>query len=193
MPVHLLNKKWRIVLSSLAFATLLHLSVYNQADAARAKFNEYQVKSVFLFNLAHFVFWPEESFSQPDSPFFITILGQDDFGKNLDEIIRNEKVGRHPIVLKRIKSLKEMGSTQILFIHRNTAKKIKNFAEQTIPANVLTVSDYPGFTAKGGAISLLVRKNRIILELNAATTQHSNYKISSKLLQVAKIVGKKSP
>ncbi len=191
MPVNLSNNL-RTILYSLAIAVLLYLSVCSQADATRVKFDEYQVKSVFLFNLTRFVFWPEESFSHPDSPFIITVLGKDDFRGNLEKIVKNEKVGQHPIALKRIRSLEELGPTQILFIHRNVAKTIENIGKQGIPEEVLTVSDYSGFTSKGGAISLLVHKNHIILELNVAATRHANYKISSKLLQIAKIVGGKS-
>lgn len=194
MPLFTLNKKLgQFFVHCMIFAVLWCTFICSPVQAARAQFNENQVKAIFLFNLANFVFWPEDSFTNPNDPFLITILGKDQFGKTLNDIIKNEKIGQHPIIIKRIKSIDALETTHILFIHRSLANDLEKIMAQVVPSKVLTVSDYPKFTAKGGAISLLVHKNRLILELNAAATHQTSFKISSKLLQIAKIVGKISP
>ena len=75
---------WR--LETLAFAC-------SAAWSATAP-SEYQVKAVFLFNFAHFVSWPADTFRRPDAPFVIGILGTDPFGSTLDDVVRGETIER---------------------------------------------------------------------------------------------------
>src|ERR1700758_4217756 len=66
---------------------------------------EYQVKAVFLFNLAQFVDWPSKAFADPAAPLIIGVLGEDPFGSYLDETLRGETVRNHPLVLQRYRRL----------------------------------------------------------------------------------------
>lgn len=171
------------------FATLLFPLWDGQAHA-RNKFDEYQVKLAFLFNLTHFVTWPEESFSSPESPFVIAILGEDPFGTNLDGIVSNEKINGHPVVIQRIDSIRNLQTAHLLYIDPRIDKDtIRSILRTEKRPGLLTVSDYQGFTSAGGAANLLVKNNRLILELNTSTTKFNRLKFSSKLLQLATIVG----
>lgn len=167
--------------------SVLHTSASTiVVSAAQTKFDEYQVKSVFLFNLAHFVFWPEESLKASDSKFTITVLGNDLFSENLEQITRNEKVGNRPIVIERISAVSELKPSHILFITSDLANKMSLILERANRLGILTVSDYPGFLAKGGAVNLRIHKNRLVLGLNPSSARKNNLEFSSKLLQLAK-------
>lgn len=164
---------------------------HNSAQAARNKFDESQVRAVFLFNLTHFISWPESSFSSPDSPFVITILGDNPFGNNLKNIVKNEKVGLHPIIIKHAKTLNQLEKAHILYIQRNFKKQLATILEQTSQTGILTVSAYPGFADSGGAVNLLIQQKRLLLELNIVSAEKNDLKFSSKLLRLAKVVGGK--
>jgi len=52
---------------------------------------EYEVKAAFLFNFTKFVQWPSSAFADANSAFEICIVGDDPFGKTLDDIVQGER------------------------------------------------------------------------------------------------------
>jgi len=65
--------------------------------------SEYLIKAGFIYNFAKFVEWPSATFSQPDSPIVIGVLGTDPFGNVLDRIVEDKKIGPRGFVVKRYK------------------------------------------------------------------------------------------
>jgi len=53
---------------------------------------EYQVKAAYLFNFGQFVEWPPEVWTTPNAPFAICVVGDDPFGRTLDDVVRGESV-----------------------------------------------------------------------------------------------------
>src|ERR1700735_1182598 len=92
-----------------ALALALLLQVTSAADLP----SEYQVKAVFVFNFSHFVDWPPQTFTTPSEPFVIGVLGGDPFGSRLDEVVRGERVTEHPLIVRRFRSIDEVGNCQI--------------------------------------------------------------------------------
>ncbi|HZZ20232.1 MAG TPA: YfiR family protein, partial [Opitutaceae bacterium] len=64
--------------------------------------SEAELKAVFLFHFTQFVEWPVSVFPSPDAPFVIGILGPDPFNGALDNIVRGEKVGQHPLIVRGV-------------------------------------------------------------------------------------------
>jgi hypothetical protein len=54
---------------------------------------------------------------------------------------------------------------------------------------VLMVSDMPGFASLGGHIGLVQDHNRLRFQVNLESVTRTGVKLSSKLLQLAEIVG----
>src|SRR6185369_4831166 len=100
-----------------AFAALvLALALARGTEAASAPAMEYQVKAVFLYNFTQFVDWPADAFDKPDAPLVIGILGEDPFEKFLDDVVRGEKAGGHPIVIKRFRDIDSARDCHLLFV-----------------------------------------------------------------------------
>ncbi len=186
------HKLSRIFICWLLFSLFTSLSCWptnnDSARAARHKFDESQVRAVFLFNLTHFISWPESSFSRPDSPFVITILGDNPFGENLDRIVKNERVGHHPIIIRYIATPDQIQSPHILYISKGLKRQLSEILDCTSQPGLLTVSAFPGFSTAGGAVNLLIKQKRLSLELNIEAAKKNGLKFSSKLLRLAKIV-----
>ncbi len=174
--------------------TVLCLTVFSGRDAvcAQDRFDEYQVKSAFLYNLANFIYWPNESFENSQSPFVITVLGKNPFATFLEEITSGETVNGHPILVQYVASFEELGKTHILFVHRDSAKNIGSILVKQSELGVLTVSDFDQFPLEGGALALLMDRQRILLTLNLEVAERAGLRISSKLLRLAKIVKRQS-
>lgn len=193
LRVPTLNKMWHILLFSLIGMVVCPLLMDTPAHSQRSQFNESQVKSAFLFNLTKFVFWPDGSFKTDDSPFIITILGNDPFGQNLEDIVYHEKVGTHSIVIQRIHRITDLKTAHILYIHRSFADELVTIIDRSAQTGLLTVSDYSNFATQGGAVNFLIRNSHLTIELNLAAAGNNGLKFSSKLLQLARIIESEKP
>jgi uncharacterized protein DUF4154 len=149
---------------------------------------EYQLKAVFLFNFAQFVEWPAGAFPEPDTPLGICILGEDPFGGYLDETVRGETVGNHPLAVRRYRTVDEVRGCHILFVSRQEQGHLKEILDSLKGHSVLTVSDAERFASRGGMIRFVTDRNRIRLRINLEAARAANLTLSSKLLRPAQIV-----
>ena len=168
---------------ALAVALLL------QATAAAEIASEYQVKAVFVFNFSHFVDWPAQSFTTPNEPFVIGVLGGDPFGAHLDDAVRGERVTEHPLIVRRFRSVDEIQDCQILFIDRSEVGQLDRIISALNHRSILTVSEIDQAAQRGVMIQFATENNHIRLKINLDSAHAAGLSISSKLLRLADIVG----
>src|SRR2546426_6164434 len=150
--------------------------------------SEYQVRAVFLSNVAQFVEWPGVATPAPQMPVIIGILGEDPLGTFLDETVRGERLGLRPFEIRRYRELTDIKACNILFISRSENERVAEILAALGKRPILTVSDGDDFAKRGGMIEFVTDKNRIRLRINLEAAQAANVTISSKLLRVAEIV-----
>jgi len=148
---------------------------------------EYQVKSVFLFNFAKFVKWPDSVFSDSQSPFYICIIGDDPFKQTIDITIENEIVKGHPVLIERLNAIENSESCQILFISQSEQSNLAAIFNYLQTHPVLTVSDIDSFVEQGGMIQFFKLGKKIRLLINPDIAKTAELQISANLLRVAKI------
>jgi hypothetical protein len=148
---------------------------------------EYQVKAAFLYNFTRFISWPSSAFNSPTAPFVIGIVGNDPFGSYLEDIIDQEKVDNHPIIIQRYHDIKDINNCQILYISVSDDNKIKEIIAGVAHQNVLTVGDADKFVKWGGVISFFKDDNKLRVQINMAAAKTAGIEISSKLLKISKI------
>jgi hypothetical protein len=168
-----------------AFAAVVLLHATAAADPA----SEYQVKAVFVFNFSHFVDWPAQSFTAPNEPFVIGVLGSDPFGARLDEAVRGEHVTEHPLIVRRFRSIDEIEDCQILFIDRSEVGQLGRIVAALNHRSILTVSEIDQAAQRGVIIQFATEDNHIRLKINLDAAHAAGLSISSKLLRLADIVG----
>ena len=161
------------------------------AQAGDADSSEYLIKAGFIYNFAKFVEWPSATFSQPDSPIVIGVLGTDPFGNVLDRIVEDKKIGSRGFVVKRFKwgkNLKELKDCKILFVSASEKAHIDEILLSVKGLPILTVGETPGFAERGGVIRFTLEDNRVRFEVNVDAAHQAELNISSRLLTLAKIV-----
>lgn len=151
--------------------------------------DEYQVKAVFLFNFGQFVEWPQQVFDTPQAPFVICVVGDDPFGKTLDDVVRGESVGSRSLVVRRFNETTELSACNILFVSRNDSAHLEEALAAVRGQSVLTVTDIEGAEKRGAIIVLYSDNNRIRMRINLAAAKASHLVISSKLLRPAEVIG----
>ncbi len=170
-----------------ALATLLTLGS-GIAHSTPAASPEYQVKAVFLFNFAHFVEWPPQSFEDPASPFVIGVLGTDPFGSALEGAVRGETIDGRSFAVVHYRSVTEVQHCQILFIGRSEAGRIEEISATLAARSILTVSDREGSAQRGAMIGFVSESNRIRLRIDADAAKDAGLLITYKLLRPAELV-----
>lgn len=160
------------------------IETHGQVSVAK----EFQVKALFLYNFTHFVQWPQESFSDPDAPLVIGILGEDPFGPYIDELVKGEAVNNHPIVVERYASIEDVDHCHVLFINFAEKNTVKRTLDSLQARPILTVGDVDNFARMGGIIRFVREDERIGLRINTTAAAEAQLVISSKLLRLSEIV-----
>lgn len=166
---------------------LLLLSLL-MAGKVMGQSKEYQVKATFIFNFAQFIDWPATAFTETNAPFCIGILGDDPFGKYLDETVQGEKIAGRPLVVQRYRHVEEATNCQVLYVSRSETKRLKEVLTGLKNQNILTVGEVEGFCKGGGAIRFVMEQNKIHFRISPEAVKNASLTASSKLLRLAEIV-----
>jgi hypothetical protein len=155
--------------------------------AQSAKPTDYDVKAVYLYNFGRFVEWPATVFAKSDL-FTICILGDDPFGPALDATLASERIAGKGVAAKRISSPQEAANCQILFLSSAEETRLTKIIESLDRGAVLTVSDIPRFSQRGGMIQFIPEGKKVRFEVNLTAVQRAGLNLSSELLKVATAV-----
>ena len=168
---------------------LLGIVLAAPASAAPKLTHEYDLKAAFLFHFAQFVQWPPEALPEKNTPLTIGILGEDPFGKSLDEMVANESVGGHKLLVRRLQRISQADSCHILFISSSEKNRMEQVLSRVNRRSVLTVGETKDFAQRSGIIGFVVAQKRLRLAVNLAAANAAKLTISSKLLRQSEIVG----
>lgn len=188
--------------SSLVVATLLGLVLLasalgaSAASAARSLAlrqspGEYEVKAGFLYNFAVFVRWPDSAFESPESPFVFAIVGEDPFGRALDRALVGKSIHDRPIQVRRFARHQDIGECHALFVAESKPEELLRILRRVEDMPVLLIGEQEGFAADGGVVNFYVADKRVCFEINPGQAKQRDLKVSSKLLNLARIVTNK--
>jgi len=150
---------------------------------------EYQIKAACLLNFVQFIDWPAGTFSRPETPITIGVLGDDPFGNVLEHTFQDESVGGRGLVVKRSSQLEELKTCHVLFVPKAEKHRLGEILASLSRTSVVTVGEVDQFAQQGGVINFYVEAGKIRFEVNAETAQVRGIKIGSQLLKRARIVG----
>jgi len=171
-----------------AMARWCVLLVFFAPSTLRAQPREYQIKAAFVYNFAQFVLWPETAFTNATQPFQIGILGENPFGKALEETVKGEAIKGHPITVVESSHIEKLSGCQIIFVSKSAAAHPDDIFQKRDSRPVLTVSQDPDFIQHGGIINLYRDGAKIHFEINPDAAEKSGLKLGSELLSVGKVV-----
>ncbi len=156
------------------------------AEPQRGRPTQYDLEAVYLYQFGKFVQWPTAP--PANEPFEICVMGRDPFAQALDNIIAGETIGKSPLRDERIESTDDAKQCRILYISASENERLEQILNRLGNTPVLTVSDLPGFVARGGMIQFVVLDNRVRFEINVSTAKRAGLNVSSQLLKVAAAV-----
>ncbi len=148
---------------------------------------EYQIKAAYLRHFAQFVEWPQNVLS-PGAPIVIGLVGQDPFGRAIDEVIAGKHANGHPLVVRHLRWNDDLTSCHVLFVSSSELQHLGAILDATRGFSVLTVADVDGFAMRGGMIELMTVENRVHFDINTSAATEAHLRISSKLLGIARAI-----
>ena len=172
------------------FGLLLMLGIPIATGAWAQAVDEYQVKAAFLYNFARFVEWPSQISTAPGEPLAICVLGQDPFGRVLQDALAGKSVAERELVVRRIAEVSKVGSCKILFVGSSERRRLRTILAGIRACGVLSVGEIDNFTSEGGMINFTLEGGKVHFEVNLEATEREGLRISSKVLSLARIVKK---
>jgi YfiR/HmsC-like len=160
----------------LAFSSLIHPAHGDDA------YSEDSVKAAYLYRFAGYVEWPNQS---PDAPFVIDILGSPAIARELERLLPHHSIKNHPVQVREIRSLRELGNAQIVYVGTGHAQSLRALAPTPGLPAMLLVSDEEGGLSNGSALNFLTINRNVRFEVSLTAADRWGMKISSELLGVA--------
>jgi uncharacterized protein DUF4154 len=159
------------------------------ASFARAE-SEYDVKAAYLFKFTKFVEWPATAFANAQAPFVIGVVGRDSFQGGLDRLIAGNTTGDRRLEVRHLSASDTAGlrSCQMIFVSVSEERRLGSVLSAIQGRPVLVVGESEGFASAGGTLGFALRESRVGIEINSAAARQARLKISSQLLNLAKVV-----
>lgn len=155
---------------------------------ASGQVDEYQVKAAFLYNFAKFVKWPAQTFTNPNDPMTICVIGDPALSHVVESLVAGKDVEGRRFVVKAIAEVRQIGTCQILFVSGSEQPRVPSILAGCKTRSVLTVGDAEGFAQQGGVINFKMEDGKVHFEININAANEQRLQISSKLLSLARIV-----
>jgi hypothetical protein len=150
--------------------------------------DEYRLKAAMLYNLTHFVEWPDSAYADRQAPILLCILGQDPFANSLSSTIPKGRENGRTVLVRHLQSDSEIPGCHILYISSSERKTAAHIFSALNRSCVLTVGEMAQFAAHGGIIQFAMEDQHVHFDINLDAASRAGLKISSKLLALAQIV-----
>jgi len=158
------------------------------AAAQPSPATDYQVKATFLYNFARYAEWPATSFADGTASFNICVLGEDPFGRALNDIVEGEAINGRKLVAKRLSRVNQALKCQILFVSSSEENRLEQILTALDGKSIMTVGDMPGFAERGGMINFRLEGTKVRFDINPDAARRAALTLSAQLLKLARIV-----
>jgi hypothetical protein len=149
---------------------------------------EYRVKAAYLYNFIKFVDWPKLSETSGAAlPIRVCLMGEDNFQGALDHMVR-QKAKNRSIELTRVSAGDDLVSCHLLYISGDALPVTDGLVQQSLRNQILLVSDSQDFARRGGTIGIVVKPDRVDVEINHEMAKRAGLKLSANLLEIASTV-----
>ena len=148
--------------------------------------SQHEVEAAFIYNFIKFVEWPQDSHLSNDG-ITICVFGEGKTGKAIN-VLQSSDYETKGVLLRKVNSVENIDNCHILYINPSKKQSFNEIINNLEGKHILTISHEDGFAKKGGIINFFIENERINFEINLKAANEAKLKISSRLLNLAKIV-----
>ena len=176
-----LSAPHRALIAAVASATFT-LSTPLAAPQSQA---EDALKAAYLYNFTKFIEWPDSAFSGTSAPFTVCVFADDRFRRDVQGILRDEKVRGRPIEIAPL-NIEDLKLCHLAYFGSAEADRYSKRLPELRMAPVLTVGEGFRFLEHGGLIAFLLESDRVRFAVSRRAAGAAGLTVSSKLLRVAR-------
>jgi hypothetical protein len=143
-----------------------------------------QAKADVLLNLSRYIEWPEGVFLNTNSPVFLGIYGSTSLTEELRKQAKARRVNGRDVIVRQYYWPMDP-NCQLLYIADTEQPRLPNILRKVQHSTVLTVSELPDFTTRGGMVHLTMKDNKGHFAVNVSAATEVHIKVSARLLNVA--------
>jgi YfiR/HmsC-like len=159
----------------------------SQSDTS--ELTESEIKASYLYNFARFTEWPGNA-ANPDLPITLCFLGRDTFSPSILNGFGKKSVGTHPLKVVVVTDIRPTQSCQIIYIGSSEDERAAAIIDGARQAKAMTVGETVKFREAGGMVRLYKESGSVRFEVNVDELDRSSLKLSSKVLGIARLVGR---
>lgn len=157
-----------------AFLVLICLS-------AKAQDN-YKFHSVYMYTFSKYIQWPS---GYQSGDFVIGVLGDSPVIEHLEKLAQERTVGSQKLVITKFSSTEAISKCHMLFIPDHQSGELEKVLTKLEGRSTLIISETPGLAKKGSSINFVLVDGKWKFELNKASTEKLNLKVSAELTRLA--------
>lgn len=165
------------------------LLIQPQSTTADEQSREHLLKAGFIYNFTKFIKWPDGA-SQPmkSGGTILCVAGEDPFGETLDQLSEKLESKGKRLLIRRQPTNETLNSCHILFISQSEKSRLREIIEKAERRPILLIGETPGYAQNGVMINFYIEGNRIKFEINKQALERRGLKVSSELLDLARII-----
>lgn len=153
-------------------------------QTCHAELTELQIESAYVFNFIKFVEWPPATLRDGEK-LRLCVVGNEELHTSL-ATLNGRKAGAYELqVMPRSTDSLGYNACHVLYIDVQEQRRFIPILKSLGSRPVLTISDIPDFAERGGNIGLLYRENKVLFEINLASTRKAGLRLSSQMLNLA--------
>lgn len=153
--------------------------------AAGGDQSEDAIKAAFLINFAKYTEWPRSCCT---GDLVIGVIGKSGVADSLEGLAKDRSINGRPIKFRKC-DWSTAQKANLIFVSQS---EIESY--DRIPGlhkiGVVTVGETAGFAQSHGMIGFRIENERVAFEINPARAKSAGITFSSRLLKLARIVGK---
>ena len=145
---------------------------------------EYKYHPLFIYTFSKSIEWPSSS---NNNDFTICVVGSEQAYQQMLSISQKKKMIKNQnLVVKKCKSLEEVGESNIVFITKDTKVTSQEISERLSKSGILVITEHRGMAEQGSHINFVATAgSKIGFELNTTSTQNAGLKVASTLATLA--------
>jgi hypothetical protein len=147
--------------------------------------NESDLKAAYLFQFGKFMYMPAVPTPPRGGTFDLCVVGGNPLADTLARITAGEKIDGRPVRVRKDVLPPDARTCAIAFISSSEHEHMDRDIAAVAGADVLTVSDDPGFLERGGMIQFVLQDNHLRFSVNLNSVSHTHLTLSALLLRVA--------
>lgn len=149
---------------------------------------EAELRSAFVYRFTQFVEWPADSPARTAPTVDLCVVGDEALANALNSSVRGKTLGDRPYRVRRPAATENLGGCAVVYVSESTTAAARAALSRIQTSPVLTVSDDEDFGRTGGMIRLFREDDRLRFEINTDATHDAGLRLSSRLLDLARVV-----